>query len=101
LVTTARVQREILAEIERRPAMPLVLYTAYDTREEQNQSRLSSGVDILDRRIRREYDRSRIIGPYEIWERKSSKKWRKKPMMWLATAPPPLLFWLRQLLPKA
>jgi hypothetical protein len=41
--------------------------------QESNQSRQSSGVELLDRGIRRDYVRSQLFGPYEIWERKPER----------------------------
>lgn len=72
LVTTERVQREILAELARRPGMPLVLYAGADEAAEANLSRIPSGVRLLDRAIRRDYEPVAWIPPYEIRRRKSS-----------------------------
>jgi hypothetical protein len=68
LVTTAAVQREVLADLKHGRVRLVVLYTGFDAMEEPNESRLSSSVDLLDRGIRSDYARSRVIGPYEIWE---------------------------------
>ena len=72
LVTTERVQREILAELERRPEMPLVLYSGADEAAEANLSSIPSGVRLLDGAIRRDYARVARFPPYEIRRRKSS-----------------------------
>jgi hypothetical protein len=70
LVTTEPVQREILADLERNRAKVVVLTARRDKPDEPNQSRLSSGVDLLDEGIRRDFARTRAIGHYEIRERK-------------------------------
>ena len=71
-MTTERVQREILAELARRPGMPLVLYTGADEAAEANLSSVPSGVRLLDRTIRHDYEQVERIPPYGIWRPKSS-----------------------------
>ena len=73
LVTTASVQREMLEELRRERPQLLVLYTGSDAEQEPNRSRFSSGVTLLDEGIRRDYARSRVVGIYEIWERKKNR----------------------------
>lgn len=73
LVTTAAVQREMLAELRRLRPKAVVRYTGRDAAQEPNRSRFPSGVEILDRGIGRDYARTLVIGPYEIWERRKSQ----------------------------
>lgn len=67
LITAAGVQREVLAELRSRRPAAVVLWSLRDDAREPNRSRESSGVDLLDRGIREDYARARVVGPYEIW----------------------------------
>jgi hypothetical protein len=70
LVTTERVQREMVGELERDIPPVIVLFTGNETVQEPNESRLSSGVTLLDEYLRASYRLAETIGRYQIWTRR-------------------------------
>lgn len=72
VVTSAEVQREIVADLDRAEPQLLVRWLDPRTAPEPNGSGRSSGVRILDRYLARTYGASRRIGAYEVRERRSS-----------------------------
>jgi hypothetical protein len=70
LVTTERVQREMIAELAHASTPVLVLRSAEGFVVEPNESSVSSGVTLLDDYIRASYRLETTIGRYQIWTRK-------------------------------
>jgi hypothetical protein len=70
LVTTGRVQREMVGELERARVEAVVLYTGEDAIREPNEGSLSSGVTLLDDHIRERFELVSVNGSYEIWTRR-------------------------------
>jgi hypothetical protein len=68
--TTLPVQQEIVADLERHRVRHVVLTSAFDGVQEPNQSRLSSGVTLLDAYIWRHFQPTAGFGVYTIWERR-------------------------------
>jgi hypothetical protein len=68
--TTLPVQREIVADLERHQVRHIVLTSAFDTVQEPNLSRLSSGVTLLDDYVQSHFQPSARFGVYTIWERR-------------------------------
>ena len=69
VVTTAKVQREMVADLERTKPEVLIRWTDPRTRPEDNASGRSSGVGILDAYLRARYRLQSRIGFYEVHER--------------------------------
>ena len=73
MVTTAKVQREIVAALDRTRTPMVVRYTAPITAaREPNRAGRSSGVTILDRYIAARYVRTAKFGFYVILERRGA-----------------------------
>jgi hypothetical protein len=71
VITSAPVQREIVADLERARPRAVVRYTAATTAErEPNRAGESTGVTVLDDYLRRAYRTAEVIGPYRILERR-------------------------------
>lgn len=68
LITTARVQKEVVHALETRRVRVLVLLDLES--REPNQSSVSSGVTLLDEYIRNHFTRIGRYGPYELWRRR-------------------------------
>ena len=71
VATTAPVQREIVADLEKYRVSYLVLSNRFANVHEPNESAMSSGVKILDEFISSHYLPVIQIGPYTIWSRVS------------------------------
>ena len=69
VVTTAKVQREMVADLERTKPEVLIRWVDPRTRPEDNASGRSSGVGILDAYLRARYRVQSRIGFYEVSER--------------------------------
>jgi hypothetical protein len=69
VATTERVQREVVRELIDRDLERIVLLQ-WGNPGEPNASRLSSGVDLLDRTVRARYVPELTVGMYEIWRRR-------------------------------
>jgi hypothetical protein len=69
VVTTAEVQREMVADLERARPQVLVRWRDPRTGPEPNGSGRSSGVRLLDDHLARTYDRPQRHGVYELLER--------------------------------
>ena len=72
VVTTAAVQREIVADLRRARPEVLVRWLDPRTAPEPNGSGRSSGVTLLDDELDRVYGAPRRIGAFEVRERRSS-----------------------------
>jgi len=70
LVTTERVQRQMTAELVRAAPPVVVLRAGLDRSPEANQSRVKSGVTLLDDAIRAGYRLEQTRGHYQIWTRR-------------------------------
>jgi hypothetical protein len=70
LVTTARVQREMVGELERTIVPAVVLFKGEDAIREPNEGSLSSGVTILDDYIHERFELALVNGSYETWKRR-------------------------------
>lgn len=68
MITTARVQREVIDAMDRRRVRVAVLYDADSN--EPNLSSISSGITLLDDYIRTNFERIGTFGPYELWWRR-------------------------------
>jgi len=73
VATTNRVQEEIVRELIDRDLERIVLLQ-WGNPGEPNASRLSSGVDLLDRTVRARYVPERTVGMYEIWRRRDGAR---------------------------
>ena len=71
VITSAPVQREIVADLERTRPRVVVRYAAAVTAErEPNRAGEPTGVTVLDDYLRRAYQSGEVFGPYRILERR-------------------------------
>jgi len=68
--TTFKIQKEMIDELENKPARLVVLATR--RRFEPNPSSIDSKIDLLDNYISEHYEHKETYGLYEIWMRKST-----------------------------
>lgn len=70
LVNTEPVQAEMVADLERHTPKVIVLTNMFEGANEPNDTRLSSGVHLLDNYLKEHYQLSNVFGSYRILKRK-------------------------------
>ena len=74
VITSAPVQREIIASLERQGSPPVVRWNASITAApEPNRAGRSTGVRLLDRFLARRYRVARSFGTYDVLERSAAR----------------------------
>ena len=70
LQTSAKIQSEIIDDLERNKPGYIWLESTWENHSESNESVISSGVTILDEYIRGKYKLDRNFGQISVWQRK-------------------------------
>jgi hypothetical protein len=71
LQTSAKIQSEIIGDLERNKPGYIWLESTWENFSESNESAISSGVTILDEYIRGKYKLDRNFGPISVWKLKN------------------------------